>query len=92
MLKKGDPRAFKVIADRAYGPPTQQIDSVEHNTMSVQIEMVNERAPSAMSDVELRERIAQLQQELSRRSAFTREHEQVLPHLISGSTLIHCEQ
>jgi len=75
-LLKGDPRVFNVFADRAYGKPKEQIE-IDQPTLIVRLEAGRQRALSTMSDIELRERILELEQELLRRSMLTGENEPI---------------
>jgi hypothetical protein len=63
-LKKGDARAFKVLAERAYGRVKEQIEFEASEALVERLEAGRRRLLEGMSDDELTERIRQLEQEL----------------------------
>jgi hypothetical protein len=67
-LKKGDARVFKVLAERAYGKIKEQVDLEFSQSIVEQLQGARRRVLAGSTDAELRERIEQLQRELSMRT------------------------
>jgi hypothetical protein len=68
LLKKGNPRAFAVLADRAYGKVKEQVEVDFSESIVEQIQAGRRRALEGLSDAQLRDRIEQLQWELAVKS------------------------
>lgn len=63
-LKKGDPRAFKVLAERAYGKVKEQVDLDASVAVVERLQAGRRRVLEGLSVEELEERIRQLAREL----------------------------
>jgi hypothetical protein len=66
-LMKGDTRAFKVLADRAYGKVKEQVDVDLSHRIVQQLQAGRRRVLEGLSEAELKDRIEKLQTELERR-------------------------
>ncbi len=64
QLKKGNPRAFKVLADRAYGKVQESIELDVSQGIVERLQAARRRELEGLSDEELEERIRQLVQQL----------------------------
>jgi hypothetical protein len=75
-LAKGDPRAFKVLAERAYGKVKQNVE-LDAAPWNVVVRYVGGRDVASLSDAELRERIEEFERELGMRLVPIGEQESV---------------
>jgi hypothetical protein len=64
MLKKGDARVFKVLADRAYGKVKQNVELDPSEALVEQLQAARQRALERLSDDAINEQIRQLEREL----------------------------
>jgi hypothetical protein len=62
-LKKGDARAFKVLADRAYGKVKEQVE-LDLSEAVERLQAARQRALERLSDDEINEQIRQLERKL----------------------------
>ena len=65
-LAKGDARAFKILADRAYGKVKENVELEigTSNAIAERLQAGRQRVLASLSDAELTERIEDLQREL----------------------------
>jgi hypothetical protein len=64
-LAKGDARAFKVLADRAYGRVKEQVEVGVSESIVERLQAARRRALEGLSEAELNHRIEQLQRQLA---------------------------